>query len=91
MRQSGNAASRIRKNSSVPSFVGKSWQALVLDEVVRYQVAEPGDVSGVDPLVGAPHRRSVIHGRPLVCGRSMRCCMRSDCAGGRRRRHHSIE
>ena len=35
--------------------------ALVLDEVVRDQVAEPVDVSRADPLVGAPHRRSVVH------------------------------
>src|SRR5690349_10664558 len=48
-----------------PLLRGKSWHALVLDEVIRYQVAEPGDVSRVDPLVGAPHRRSVVHGRPL--------------------------
>ena len=29
----------------------------VLDEVVGHQLAEPGDVSGVDPLVSAPHRQ----------------------------------
>jgi len=56
----------------------KICHALVLDEVVRYQVAEPGDVSRVDPLVGFPHRRSVIHGRPpSLLGCSMRYCMRS--------------
>ena len=67
IRMSGNASRRVRKNSSVPSFVaGKPWPALVLDEVVRDQVAEPGDVSRVDPLVGVPHRRSVVHGRPPI-------------------------
>ncbi len=57
----------------------KTRPALVLDEVVRHQVDEPGDVSRVDPLVGIfPHRRTAVPQSPsFVCGCSMGYCMRA--------------
>lgn len=62
-----------------------------LDEVVRYQGTEPGDVSFADPVVRTPHRRSVVHGRaplPVIAAWSLHATHRAD---GGRGRHHSIE
>ena len=73
---------------SVPALAAALRPA---DSVVRYQVAEPGNVSRVDPLVGIPHGRSVVHGRPPLLWLQHPSLHAVDCAGGQRRRHHSIE